>query len=120
MKIFVTGATGVLGRPVVKALVEAEHQVQALSRSTRDEALLQRLGACPVEVDLFDVQALTHVLSSTDAILHLASKIPPTGKVGKRSFWLENDHLRRDGTRCLIEAALATECVRHVIYPSYV
>jgi nucleoside-diphosphate-sugar epimerase len=120
MKIFVTGATGVLGRPVVKALVEAGHQVQALSRSTRDEALLQGLGACPVKVDLFDVPALTHLLSGMDAILHLASKIPPTGQVGKRSSWLENDHLRRDGTRCLIEAALATGSVRHVIYPSYV
>lgn len=119
MKIFVTGATGVLGRPVVKSLVEAEHQVQALSRSTRDEALLQGLGACPVEVDLFDAPALTQVLSGTDAILHLATKIPPTGQVGKRSSWLENDHLRRDGMRSLVEAALSTESVRHVIYPSY-
>lgn len=119
MKIFVTGATGVLGRPVVKSLVKAEHQVQALSRSTRDKALLQGLGACPVEVDLFDVTALTAVLTGTDAILHLATKIPPTSQVGKRSSWLENDHLRRDGTRYLVEAALSTESVRHVIYPSY-
>ncbi len=119
MKIFVTGATGVLGRPVVKALVEAEHQVQALSRSTRDEALLQGLGACLVEVDLFEVTALIQVLSGTDAILHLATKIPPTGQVGKRSSWLENDHLRRDATRCLVEAALSTRSVQHFIYPSY-
>ncbi len=119
MKIFVTGATGVLGRPMVKALVQAEHQVQALSRSAKDEALLQGLGAWPVGVDLFDDAALTQVLSSTDAILHLATKIPPTAQVGKRSSWLENDHLRRDGMRCLVKAALSTASVRHVIYPSY-
>lgn len=119
MKIFVTGSTGVLGRPVVQTLVQAEHQVEALSRSSKDEALLQGLGASPVEVDLFDVPALTQVLSSTDAILHLATKIPPTSQVGKRSSWLENDHLRRDGTRCLVEAALSTQSVRHLIYPSY-
>jgi len=119
MKIFVTGATGVLGRPVVKSLVEAEHQVQALSRSTKDEALLQGLGACPVEVDLFEVTALTQVLSGMDAILHLATKIPPTGQVGKRSSWLENNHLRRDGTCCLVEAALSTQSVQRFIYPSY-
>ena len=119
MKIFVTGATGVLGRPVVKSLVEAEHQVQALSRSTKDAALLQGLGARLVEVDLFDITALTSVLTGTHAILHLATKIPPTDQVGKRSSWLENDHLRRDGTRCLVEAALATESVQHIIYPSY-
>jgi nucleoside-diphosphate-sugar epimerase len=107
MKIFVTGATGVLGRPVVKALVETSHRVQALSRSPKDEALLRGLGASPVEVDLFDSTELTHVLSGTNAIMHLATKIPPTGQLGKRSSWLENDHLRRDGTRCLVEAALA-------------
>ena len=119
MKIFVTGATGVLGRPVVKALVEASHQVQALSRSPKDEALLHGLGACPVEVDLFDVTTLTPVLSGTDAILHLATKIPSSSQMGKRSSWLENDHLRRDGTRCLVEAALATGSVQSFVYPSY-
>lgn len=120
MKIFVTGATGVLGRPVVKALAGGgQSSVQALSRSPKDEALLQGLGACPVEVDLFDVAALTRVLSGVDAILHLATRIPPSSQVGKRSSWLENDHLRRDGTRCLVEAALATESVQSFIYPSY-
>jgi nucleoside-diphosphate-sugar epimerase len=119
MKIFVTGATGVLGRPVVKALVDASHQVQALSRSPKDEALLRGLGASPVEVDLFDSTELTHVLSGTNAIMHLATKIPPTSQLGKRLSWLENDHLRRDGTCCLVEAALATEHVQSFIYPSY-
>src|SRR5579884_566018 len=119
MKIFVTGATGVLGRPVVKALVEANHQVQALSRSAKDETLLRGLGASPIEVDLFDVTTLTPVLSGVDAILHLATRIPPSGRMGKRSSWLENDHLRRDGTHCLVEAALSTTNVQHFIYPSY-
>jgi nucleoside-diphosphate-sugar epimerase len=119
MKIFVTGATGVLGRPVVKALVEANHQVQALSRSAKDETLLRGLGANPVAMDLFDVAALTPLLSDVEAILHLATRIPPSGQMGKRSSWLENDHLRRDGTRCLVTAALSTERVQHIIYPSY-
>jgi nucleoside-diphosphate-sugar epimerase len=119
MKIFVTGATGVLGRPVVRALVEANHQVQALSRSAKDETLLRGLGASPVEVDLFDVTALTPVLSGVNAILHLATRIPPSSQMGKRASWLENDHLRRDGTRCLVEAALSTGSLQHFIYPSY-
>jgi nucleoside-diphosphate-sugar epimerase len=119
MKIFVTGATGVLGRPVVRELVEANHQVQALSRSAKDETLLRGLGAGPVEVDLFDISALTPVLSGVDAILHLATRIPPSSQMSKRSSWLENDHLRRDGTRCLVEAALSTASVQHFIYPSY-
>lgn len=119
MKIFVTGSTGALGRPVVKALVAGSHQVQALSHSSKNEELLRGLGASPVQVDLFDVAALTQVLSGTDAIFHLATRIPPFSQMGKRSSWFENDHLRSDGTRCLVEAALATESVQHFIYPSY-
>jgi nucleoside-diphosphate-sugar epimerase len=119
MNIFVTGSTGVLGRPVVKWLVATSHQVQALSRSLKDEALLRGLGASPVEVDLFDVTALTQALSGTDAVLHLATKIPPSSQMGKRSSWLEDDHLRREGACCLVEAALATQSVQHFIYPSY-
>ena len=103
---------------MVKALAGGgQSSGQALSRSPKDEALLQGLGACPVEVDLFDVTALTQVLSGTDAILHLATRIPPSSQVGKRSSWLENDHLRREGTRCLVEAALATESVQSFLYP---
>lgn len=119
MKIFVTGATGVLGRPVVKNLVAAGHSVRAASRSPQDETLLRGLGAEPVEVDLFDAASIKPMLNGIDAIVHLATKIPPSNQVGKRSSWLENDHLRRDATRCLVEAALEANSVETFIYPSY-
>lgn len=67
-------------RLVVKALVEAEHQVQALSRSIKDEALLQGLGACPLEADLFDVQALIHVLF--DVMAHVMGRKLPLALPG--------------------------------------
>lgn len=119
MYIFVTGATGVLGRPVVQTLVAAGYSVRALSRSEQSAARIRRLGAEPVSVDLFDPAALTPVLTGSDAVLHLATRIPPTAKMAKRTSWLENDRLRRDGTRTLIEAALAAGSVQTFIYPSY-
>ena len=121
MNIFVTGATGVLGRPVVRLLIGAGHRVYALSRSEANTTAVRQLGAEPLTANLFDRESLFMALQATraDAIVHLATHIPPTGQVGKRSSWLENDHLRRDGTRCLRQAALATESVQRFIYPSY-
>jgi nucleoside-diphosphate-sugar epimerase len=117
MKVFVTGATGVLGRHIVLELVGKGQQVSGLARSDGNVELLRQMGADAVRVDLFDVAALTNAVEGCDAILHLATKIPTTMNLGKRSAWEETDHLRRDGTRNVVEAALAQH-VQTVIYPS--
>lgn len=119
MKILVTGATGVLGRPVVRRLVAASHTVRGLSRSPANAALLRQLGAEPVAADLFDATSLSAALQDGDALLHLATKIPPTSRAGRLSAWAENDRIRRDGTRALVTAALAAQTVRTFIYPSF-
>ena len=117
MKIFITGATGVLGRHVVPQLIESGHQVQGLARSEGNVEFLQSFGAEPSRVDLFDSTALTRAVDGCEAILHLATKIPSTMNLGKRSAWVETDHIRREGTRNVVDAALAQQ-VQTVIYPS--
>jgi len=121
MKIFVTGATGVLGNAVVPRLLADGHVVYALSRSQANQEVLERLGAKPVPADLFDGQALVQALTGceAEAILHLATSIPPTMQVGRRKAWQENDRIRREGARALVEAALAAGTVSTFIYPSY-
>ena len=119
MKIFVTGATGVLGRPVVRRLVAAGHTVRGLSRSNENASLLRQLGAEPVEADLFDAASLQPALQDCDAALHLATRIPPTSRAGRLSAWAENDRIRRDGARALVRAALASPAMRTIIYPSF-
>jgi nucleoside-diphosphate-sugar epimerase len=121
MQIFVTGAIGVLGKAVVPRLLANGHVVYALSRSEANKEVLQRLGAKPVPADLFDSQALVQALvgCEAEAILHLATSIPPTMQVGRRSAWQENDRIRREGTRALVEAALAAGTVSTFLYPSY-
>lgn len=120
MNIFVTGATGVLGKPVVRLLVAAGHQIYALSRSEKNIAIIKQLGAEPIDVNLFDQEALIKALQNmhADAIVHLATRIPPTMQMGKVASWQENDHIRRDGTRFLVDAALAVG-VQTLIYPSF-
>ena len=117
MKIFITGATGVLGHHIVPQLVQSGHQVRGLARSDGNVELLRQLHAEPMRVDLFDPGALAQAVEGYDAILHLATKIPSTLNLGKRSAWVETDRIRREGTRNVVDAAL-TQHVQTVIYPS--
>jgi nucleoside-diphosphate-sugar epimerase len=95
--------------------------VYALSRSAANTEVLQRLGAKPVPADLFDGQALVQALAGceAEAILHLATSIPSTMQIGRRSAWQETQRIRREGTRILVEAARASGTVSSFIYPSY-
>ncbi len=72
MEIFVTGATRVLGRPVVQALVDGGHRVRALSRSEENAAALRELGAVPVAASLFEVESLKPACRWRDTDLHLS------------------------------------------------
>jgi nucleoside-diphosphate-sugar epimerase len=117
MQVFVTGATGVLGRSVVRLLNERGHQVRGLSRSPKNAALLRELGAEAIDGDLFAPVTLRRAMDGCEAVLHLATKIPSSRKLKSKSAWLENDSIRREGTRNLVDAALLLR-VSTFIYPS--
>lgn len=107
MDVFVTGATGVLGRPVVRLLMAEGHRVRALARSASNDALLARLGAQPVRGDLFSAASIAAAVAGSDTVLHLATRIPPRAKAASPDAWAENDRIRTDGTRNLVDAAIA-------------
>jgi nucleoside-diphosphate-sugar epimerase len=114
MKIFVAGATGVAGRRVVKHLVAAGHEVTGASRSASKAALLEGLGVAPDTVDLFDPTEVLRAVKDHDAIVNLATKIPTSAvRMGMRGAWKENDRIRREISRNLVEGAHATraECL---------
>lgn len=117
MDIFVTGATGVLGRPVVRQLAQAGHHVRGLARSEQNAAMLRELGAEPVCGDLWHDEPLRAAVQRSDAVLHLATRIPPLASMGKRDAWRETDRIRAEGTRRIVDYALNTR-VQTIIYPS--
>jgi 2-alkyl-3-oxoalkanoate reductase len=119
MNVFVTGATGTLGKPAVRLLVGAGYRVCALSRSEASDAALRELGAEPVRADLFDPASLEMAMIGVDAVLHLASRIPGTAQLARREAWRETDRIRRDGTRNLVDAAISAR-VQAFVYPSVV
>jgi nucleoside-diphosphate-sugar epimerase len=102
---FVTGATGAVGRPTVRGLLGAGHRVRAVARSDERAASLRAAGAEPVTVDLFDRDGLVDAVAGSDAILHLATNVPPLSKMGFALAWKTHNRLRTETTRHLIDAA---------------
>src|SRR5438552_11953051 len=119
MKVFITGATGVLGRVVARLLLDGGYQVRALARSARNESQLREIGAEPFTANLFDSSSLRKALMGRDAVLHLATHIPPAKDATRPGAWRENDRIRREGTRNLVDSDI--ECgVTTFIYPGIV
>jgi nucleoside-diphosphate-sugar epimerase/uncharacterized protein YjeT (DUF2065 family) len=116
--LFVSGATGVIGRATVPQLLASGHTVRALSRSETNDAAIRALGAEPVRGDLFDPDSLHRAVAGADAIVHLATRIPPSSDYRQRSAWVENDRIRAEGTKNLVDAALARGAGVFV-YPSF-
>ncbi|OGM41701.1 hypothetical protein ABOM_009900 [Aspergillus bombycis] len=71
-KVFITGATGYIGRVVTEFAIAAGHSVRGLSRSEAGDDLLHRLGATPVRGTLSDTTLLTEEAKHADMVLHLA------------------------------------------------
>ena len=107
MRVFVAGATGVAGRRAVARLVAAGHPVTGVARTPAKAALLASIGAQPVHVSLFDADALRDAMAGHDAVVNLATKIPPLAKMPQLSAWGENERIRREASGHLVDAAIA-------------
>lgn len=115
MQIFVTGATGVIGERLVPQLLAAGHTVTAVTRSPGKGLALQQLGARAVAVDLFDERGVRDAVRGHDVVINLATHMPSSSmRMMWRSSWRENDRVRREGSRILVDAALAAGVGRFI------
>jgi nucleoside-diphosphate-sugar epimerase len=117
VKVAVTGATGVIGTSAVHTLVAAGHDVVGLARTADKATLLETLGATAVLGDIFDHDALTRVLRGCDAVCNVATHIPVGYAAARPGAWRENDRLRTEGVRRVVEAARETG-VRRLVQES--
>ena len=108
MRVFVAGATGVVGKPFVSALIAAGHEVTGTTRSPGKASGLHDLGATPVIVDGLDRQAVLDAVKTAqpEVIVHQMTAL--YGLRSMRNFdkqFAVTNELRTKGTDYLLEAA---------------
>lgn len=113
MRIFVAGASGVIGVRLVPLLVADGHVVAGMTRSPHKAGLLRELGAEPVVCDVFDADALTQAMIAfgPDIIFHQLTDLPDSA-AGLQASGDRNDRMRSAGTRNLLLAAAAARAQR--------
>ncbi|MFB0614323.1 NAD-dependent epimerase/dehydratase family protein [Aurantiacibacter poecillastricola] len=114
MKVFVAGGTGAIGRPSLRALLDAGHSVTAMVRSKENAAFVGAMGAQPAHVSLFAKEELKSAIDGHDAVANLASAIPPNSRFMNASAWEMNDRIRIEGASILVDASIAAGVDRFV------
>jgi nucleoside-diphosphate-sugar epimerase len=108
MRIFLAGATGVVGRRLALLLRDAKHDVTGTTRDPAKAIHLQTLGIKPIVVDAFDADALARAVVSAqpDVVIHQLTDLPNApGTPGYAAGQEANRRLRIEGTRNLMRAA---------------
>jgi nucleoside-diphosphate-sugar epimerase len=117
MQVFVAGATGVIGRPLLKLLRAAGHTAAGTTRSSGKLAMIEALGARGVVADALDATVLRRVIGETrpDVVIHQLTDLPdvsdPATMAAARAA---NARVRIEGTRNLMAAAKAAGVPRVV------
>jgi uncharacterized protein YbjT (DUF2867 family) len=113
MRIFLAGATGVLGTRLVPLLVAKGHDVAGMTRSPEKADGLRELGAEPVICDVFDSEALERAVVAfrPDTVMHQLTDLPDTPPL-LPEHRERNARIRREGTRNLLAAARAAGASR--------
>src|SRR6201990_738813 len=120
MKVFLAGATGVIGRPLVGLLRAAGHTGGGTTGSVVKLAESEKLGATGVAVDAFDAEGLKQavVAAKPDVVIHQLTDLPDVSDPAQMAAAREkNSRLRVEGTRNLMAAAKAAH-VRRVVAQS--
>lgn len=106
MRIFLAGASGVIGVRLVPLLTEHGHVVAGMTRTPEKAPLLATLGAEPVVCDVFDAGALQRAVSrfGPDLVLHQLTDLPDDAAELPAKLDA-NARIRSEGTRNLLAAA---------------
>jgi uncharacterized protein YbjT (DUF2867 family) len=106
MRIFIAGASGVIGVRLVPLLAAGGHTVAGMTRSPGKADRLHDLGAEPVICDVFDRDALTRAVAAfrPDVVFHQLTDLPDR-EDEIAAYGDRNDRIRTEGTRNLLAAA---------------
>jgi len=116
VKVFVAGATGAVGRPLVRQLLEAGHEVTGTTRSAARAAGLERAGARAVVCDALQAEPLRAAVAAAepDVVIHQLTALPDRFEPRKRDLYEPTNRIRIVGTRNLLDAAVAVGARRMI------
>ncbi|MET0511259.1 MAG: NAD(P)-dependent oxidoreductase [Thermoleophilaceae bacterium] len=109
MRVFVAGASGAIGRPLLPRLVAAGHEVTGMTRSPATTDEIRAVGAHAAVADVFDRDALHGVLAEAapEAVIHELTALPRRFNPRDKGLYDATNRVRTEGTRNLIDAARA-------------
>jgi nucleoside-diphosphate-sugar epimerase len=116
MRVFVAGASGAIGRPLVPRLIAAGHEVTGTTRSEGSAEAIRAAGASAAIVDALDADALRDAVerAAPEAIVHELTALPERFNPRKRDLYDATNRIRREGTGNLLDAARAAGVRRFV------
>ncbi|HEX8753234.1 MAG TPA: NAD(P)H-binding protein [Solirubrobacterales bacterium] len=113
MRVFLAGASGVIGRRLVPLLVAEGHTVAGMTRSREKAEMLRELGAEPLVLDVYDAATLRDaaVAFEPDLVMHQLTDLPD--QIERiPEMGAANSRIRTEGTRNLLAAAANAEAPR--------
>ena len=89
MRVFVAGASGAIGRPLLPKLVAAGHEVTGMTRSEERAETVRQTGARAAVVDVFDADALRAAVEEARAevVLHELTALPDRMDFRKKDLY---------------------------------
>jgi len=116
MRIFIAGATGVIGRRILRLLSVSDHDIGAITRSQNKIDFLQNLGAEGFVCDIYNLSKLKTIVKKfqPDLIVDQLTDLPDdASNIG--SFLERNNRIRKEGTKNLLLAAKAAGSPKFII-----
>lgn len=108
-KVFIAGASGIIGIRLCKMLVDGGWDVYGTTRSEKNVALLKGVGVNPIVIDVYNADKLTEILTSIKPkiVYHQLTDLPDGLDPDKMQDALESNAKLRDvGTRNLVNASI--------------
>ena len=116
MKVFVAGATGTIGRPLVRQLVEAGHEVVGMTSTEANLPQLQALGAEAVVCDALDATAVKEAVARVEADVAISqlTRLPKRGYDPRKVDYEPTNRARAEGGHNVLQAARAAGARRFI------
>jgi 2-alkyl-3-oxoalkanoate reductase len=117
MKIFVAGATGAIGRPLIKQLQALGHHITALTRSPEKARTLNEQGIEPAIADVFDADAVKAAVirAQPEVVIEQLTSLPKTYTPKSMQAAAEsNNRIRLEGGANVLAAAQAAGVRRYL------